>query len=69
MNAYCCIMAKGVGACHLAAELEIDVPNTGLHTSNSVRTTVARSLKREERKLCRLTYFDVVDNSNLLYSK
>ena len=36
MNAYWCIIAGEVDACHLAVELEIDVPNTGLCTSNSV---------------------------------
>ena len=31
MNAYCCIMAGGVDACHLAVDLEIDVPNAGYY--------------------------------------
>ena len=44
MNAYCCIVAKGVGACHLAAELEIDVPNTGLRTSNCSKNLPHRCL-------------------------
>ena len=38
MNTNWCIIEGGVDACHLAVELEIDLPNTvtGLCTSNSV---------------------------------